>query len=227
MFRAFLREQSDPDLFYGSLAADTIRLIGAHEPLSDRLVVDVGAGEPQFAARFTAQGARYLPVDIDRAALTALPSGSGVLGRGERIPLVSGCADVVLSSNVAEHVRHPGVLGNELVRIARPGGLILMAFTSWASPWGGHETSPWHWLGGERAARIYQRRHGRAPKNRFGDNMHPTTVAGGLRWARNHPDAWLIDAYPRYHPEWAAGVLDVPAVREVATWNLMMVLRRR
>ena len=227
MFEAFLHEQTDPDVFYGSLARDTIELISAHEPLNQRLVVDVGAGEPQFAAEFAGRGARYLPVDIDRAALELLPRGVGVLGRGERIPLASGCADVVISSNVAEHVRHPGVLGDELIRIARPGGLILLAYTSWASPWGGHETSPWHWLGGDRAARIYQWRHGHPPKNRFGVCMFPTSVGGGLNWARTRNNAWLVDAYPRYHPDWAAGVLRVPGLREVGTWNLLLMLRRR
>jgi len=226
MFRAFLQEQRNPEVFYRSLARDTIALVGAHEPIRGRLVVDVGAGEHQFAEEFQKAGARYLPVDRDHRILTALPQ-RGIQGLGERLPLPDGCADIVMSSNVAEHVRTPGVLGDELVRIARPGGLIFFAYTSWASPWGGHETSPWHWFGGDYAARRYARRRGRPPKNRYGDNMFATSVAGGLRWAQNQPDAWLVDAFPRYHPDWAAGVLSVPGAREVATWNLTMLLRRR
>ena len=146
MFRAFLQEQSNPEVFYRSLARDTIALVGAHEPIQGRLVVDVGAGEHQFAEEFRKAGARYLPVDRDHRILTELPQ-RGIQGLGERLPLPDGCADIVMSSNVAEHVRTPGVLGDELVRIARPGGLIFLAYTSWASPWGGHETSPWHWFG--------------------------------------------------------------------------------
>ena len=57
--------------------------------------------------------------------------------------------------------------------------------------------------------------------------MFATSVGGGLRWAQNQPDAWLVDAFPRYHPDWAAGILSVPGAREVATWNLTMLLRRR
>ena len=30
LFRAFLREQSDPDLFYGVLAADSVRQLSGH-----------------------------------------------------------------------------------------------------------------------------------------------------------------------------------------------------
>ena len=115
----------------------------------------------------------------------------------------------------------------ELLRVVRPGGLVFISYTAWSSPWGGHETSPWHFLGGEYAARRYERTVGRPPKNRYGETMFPTRVADGLRWARSQPDAWLIEAAPRYHPDWATFVVDLPGVREVATWNLMMVLRRR
>ena len=56
-------------------------------------------------------------------------------------------------------------------------GIVFVAFTNWLSPWGGHETSPWHYLGGERAARRYQRRHGEPPKNRYGRSLYPVSVA--------------------------------------------------
>lgn len=227
MFRAFLAEQRDPETFYRALAVDTVALVGAQEPLTERIVVDVGAGRPQFAQEFTRAGARYLPLDLDRAALLPLPAGCAVQGRGEQLPLADACADIVLSSNVAEHVRQPAQLLTEMIRITRPGGLIFMAFTAWASPWGGHETSPWHWLGGEYAARRYQRRHGHPPKNGYGVSLFPTPVTGALRLAHAHPQVWVIDAFPRYHPDWASGILLVPGVREVGTWNLTMLLRRR
>jgi len=31
---------------------------------------------------------------------------------------------------------------------------------------------------------------------------------------------------PRYHPRWARGILRVPGLREVATWNLVLVVRK-
>ena len=48
----------------------------------------------------------------------------------------------------------------EMARVVRPGGLVYCSYTLWLSPWGGHETSPWHFLGGHRAARRYEQRHG-------------------------------------------------------------------
>jgi SAM-dependent methyltransferase len=226
LFRSFLVEQSDPERFYTDLAKDTITLITRHEPLDDRLVLDIGAGSEQFGREFAARGARYVAIDLERESFPAGSSAAGVVGRGEQIPVADGSVDIVMANNLMEHVRAPGVVGDEMLRVVRPGGLVFISYTAWASPWGGHETSPWHWLGGHYAAKRYERKHGHPPKNVFGTSMHPTTVAGGLRWARRQPEAWLIEAAPRYHPEWADGVLSLPGFREVVTWNLMMVLRR-
>ena len=102
----------------------------------------------------------------------------------------------------------------------------VVSWTTWYSLWGGHETSPWHYLGGHYAARRYERRHGRRPKNDFGRTLFAAHVGPTLRFARTLPDAQVIAAYPRYHPRWAHFVARIPLVREPAVWNLMMVLRR-
>jgi SAM-dependent methyltransferase len=135
--------------------------------------------------------------------------------------------DVCYSSNVLEHVRSPWTMTAEMVRVTRPGGTIFLSFTPWLSPHGGHETAPWHYLGGHRARRRFHRLHGREPKNRFGESLFPVGVGAALRWARTCPDVDVVAAYPRYHPWWAAWVLAVPGLREVASWNLVVVMRRR
>jgi hypothetical protein len=47
-----------------------------------------------------------------------------------------------------------------------------------------------------------------------------------LRWARSRPDVHLVAALPRYHPWWAHWVVSVPLLREVVSWNLVLVLRK-
>jgi arabinofuranan 3-O-arabinosyltransferase len=227
--RAFAVEQTQPEVFYGLLAADSVRLVEEFTPLLGRTVVDVGAGPAQFAGAFAARGADYVAVDADPDAIAraGLPGTAVLVAQGEQLPLRSGSVDVTFSSNVLEHVPHPPTLADELVRVTRPGGLIFLSYTNWLSPWGGHETSPFHYLGGDRAVARYTRRYGRPPKNRVGTNLHRVSVADGLRWARSQPRAVLLDARPRYYPAWAKGVVRVPFVRELATWNLMLVLRRR
>jgi SAM-dependent methyltransferase len=134
--------------------------------------------------------------------------------------------DVCFSANVLEHVPDWQKMLAEMVRVTTPGGIIAVSFTNWLSPWGGHETSPWHYLGGERAARRYQRRHGRPPKNQFGSSLYPVSVAEALGWARSADGVVLDDAVPRYLPAWTRPVLAVPGLREIVTWNLLLILRR-
>ncbi|HVV23181.1 MAG TPA: methyltransferase domain-containing protein, partial [Pseudonocardiaceae bacterium] len=161
----------------------------------------------------------------ERAARGAIPAGT-IVGDGYWLPLRDGAADVCISSNVLEHVPDPEGIIDEMIRVTKPGGIVYVSFTNWFSPWGGHETSPWHYLGGEYAARRYLRRTGRLPKNRFRHSLFPVHVGDALRLARSRKDAVLIDALPRYHPRAARQVLRVPGLRELVTWNLLMVLRR-
>jgi SAM-dependent methyltransferase len=156
-----------------------------------------------------------------------LVPGRTIAGDGNRLPLPDAVADVMFSSNVLEHVPDPGRFLDEMVRVTRPDGVIYLSFTAWYSPWGGHETAPWHYLGGQRAARRYERRHGHPPGNRFGSSLFACHVGSTLRMARAHPGVDVVDALPRYYPDWMRWIVEVPAVREVATWNLLLVLRRR
>lgn len=227
LFRSFLVEQTEPDRFYGDLAADTVREVAEYRALAGATVVDVGCGPVQFSEAFRRAGAHYVGIDVDVHASDAAVPGHAVSARGEHLPFADGSADVVLSSNVMEHVPHPGVVGQEMIRVARPGGLVLVSYTAWWSPHGGHETAPWHYLGGEYAARRYRRTHGHDPKNRYGTSLFAVRVGDGIRWARSRPEAEVVALRPRYHPAWAADVLRVPGVREVLTWNLLIVLRRR
>jgi hypothetical protein len=104
---------------------------------------------------------------------------------------------------------------------------VFLSFTPWWSPWGGHETAPWHYLGGRRARARYRARTGHEPKNRFGESLFAVSVGAALRWARGRADVEVVAALPRYHPWWAHWVVAVPGLREVVSWNLVLVLRKR
>ncbi|MFY1573422.1 class I SAM-dependent methyltransferase [Verrucosispora sp. WMMD703] len=228
LFRAFLVEQTDPDHFYGLLAADSVRQVSGYTELTGRTLLDVGGGPGYFAAAFRGAGAHYLGLDPDVGDFSAAgESVAGMLrGSGTALPIRTGSVDVAFSSNVVEHVAEPPRMLDEMVRVTRPGGLIFVSYTPWLSPWGGHETAPWHYLGGNRARRRYERRMGRPPKNRYRETLFPVSISDTLRWARGNRDVEVLDALPRYHPWWARWVIRVPGVREVAAWNFVLVLRR-
>jgi SAM-dependent methyltransferase len=149
-----------------------------------------------------------------------------VVADGYWLPVRDGGADVTFSSNVLEHVPDPMGLIEEMIRVTRPGGLVYLSFCNWYSPWGGHEMSPWHYLGSAYAERRYLRRHRREPKHHRGVNLFAVHIGPTVRALRARPDVTIVTARPRYYPRWCSFLVRVPGLREVATWNLMLIMRR-
>ncbi|MCX5043043.1 class I SAM-dependent methyltransferase [Aldersonia sp. NBC_00410] len=239
LLRTFPHEQTDPALFYGSLAKDTAAMIAdlytdaTGRDLTGSTVLDVGGGPGYFADEFALLGARYVPVEPDAGEMHAagLAMPGSVRGSGTALPFRDDAVDVCFSSNVAEHIADPWMMAAEMLRVTRPGGLMVFSYTVWLGPFGGHETGPWHYLGGERAACRYRRKNGHEPKNRFGVSLFPIRASDGLGWARRtsadpRVPAQLLAAFPRYHPRWAWWITRVPGLREFGVSNLVLVLHR-
>ncbi|MDF0529886.1 class I SAM-dependent methyltransferase [Tsukamurella sp. 8F] len=230
MLSEFRFEQTDPARFYGAVARDTVELVGdlagtTGTGLDGALVLDVGGGPGYFEDAFAARGAVYVPVEPDPSETHAagITASRGVRGSGLALPVADGAVDICVSSNVAEHVRDPWAMGDEMLRVTRPGGLVVLSYTLWYGPFGGHEMGLTHYAGGARAARWYTRRHGHPPKNLYGTSLFKVTAAEGLRWSRTVSGARLVAAFPRYHPAWAWWILRVPGLRELLASNLVLV----
>jgi SAM-dependent methyltransferase len=229
LLRDFRHEQPDPPRFYTALAADSAAQLATYVDLDGVTMLDVGGGPGYFRDAFTKAGARYFSLDADVGELAGLGdiAPGTVVGSGLQLPFADGSVDLCYSSNVLEHVPDPWRMADEMVRVTRPGGTVFVSWTVWFGPWGGHETAPWHYLGGRRARQRYRRRHGHEPKNRYGESLFPVTVAAGHRWAAQQRAAEVVDVFPRYHPRVLRWTSRVPGLREVVTWNLVIVLRKR
>jgi len=223
------REQTDPVGTYSFLADDLTTMVGGYLPLRGARVVDVGGGPGYTAEALRRAGADAFTVDpfIDELSLHGRTPVDAVVADGLHLPVPDRSLDLVCTVNALEHVPTPWEFLDELVRVVRPGGIVFVGVTNWLSPWGGHETSPWHYLGGERAARRYRARNGTEAKNRYGRSLFPVSVGDILAWARHNASVRVIDAFPRYYPRWCRSLVRVPVIREVATWNLALVLERR
>ncbi|OBH03705.1 SAM-dependent methyltransferase [Mycobacterium sp. E1747] len=231
----FRFEQSDPARFYGALAADTAAMVSdlwqaTHGELpAGRSLLDVGGGPGYFSAAFADAGIRYLGVEPDpremHAAGPAPAAGAGnfVRASGMALPFADDSVDICLSSNVAEHVPRPWRLGAEMLRVTKPGGLVVLSYTVWLGPFGGHEMGLTHYLGGARAAKRYARKHGHPAKNNYGSSLFAVSAADGLTWAASTGSA--VAAFPRYHPRWAWWLTSVPLLREFLVSNLVLLLQ--
>ncbi|MBX6390114.1 MAG: methyltransferase domain-containing protein [Frankia sp.] len=219
-----------PPSFYELIAADSVRQLARYTPVAGKSVLDVGGGPGHFRQAFLDAGARYCWVEPDVADLEAREVPGRIRGSALALPVRTDSVDICYTSNVLEHVPDPWQMCSELVRVTRPGGLIYLSYCTWLSPWGGHETAPWHYLGGHRARRIYERKHGAPPKNIYKQTMFPVYVAETLAWVRDREarrrDVVIIDAIPRYLPDWTKPILHIPGLREIVTWNLLVIMRK-
>jgi SAM-dependent methyltransferase len=223
MLRRFRREQDDPAPFYTMLAAETVeRLERRHGPVAGTTVVDVACGPGFYTDAFRARGALVVPLEhsLDELRLSGEPPRGAVIGDAARLPLPDESVDAVFCSNMLEHTPGTAAVVHELARVLRIGGWGYVSWTNWYSPWGGHEMTPYHYLGTRLGPRLYERRHG-IPKNRFGEGLFPVHIGPTLRLVRDTPGVRIDRAEPRYWT-WAAFLTRVPAVREVLCWNCVI-----
>ena len=94
----------------------------------DGLLVDVGCGDRKtellLGPRSRYIGLDFLPVTQYSPWRTAYPD---INADALNMPLRSGAADCVLNLFVLEHVTDPARLINELCRVVKPGGIVVLA----------------------------------------------------------------------------------------------------
>lgn len=225
LFRLFLAEKHDPVPFYTKLADRSIAEFPF--PLGGRRVLDLASGPGWYSQAMARAGAQVFPIDLGREDVEqAFGSGlPAVETDATRLPFPDAAFDGVFCSNMLEHVPTPGSIFDEMERVLRPGGWAWVSWTNWYSPWGGHEIVPLHLLGPERGLRAWRRLFGEPRKNVPFDALWPTYVGQVLADVRSRPAFRVLDAAPRYYPS-QRWILRVPGVREVATWNCLILLER-
>jgi SAM-dependent methyltransferase len=225
LWQLFLAEKRDPEPFYRELAQRTLAEFPF--PVAGGTVVDLGSGPGHYTRALRAAGARVLPVDLDPAEfeLPGGPPGDETVASGAALPVRTGTVDGVFCSNMLEHTPHTAAVLGEIERVLRPGGWAWVSWTNWFSPWGGHEITPWHYLGPRWGTAVHSRLRGAPRKNVPGEGLFPVHVGATLREVRRRSELELIDAVPRYWPS-QRWITRVPGLREVATWNCVLLMRR-
>lgn len=96
-----------------------------------RTVVDLGCGGGLLAKSFVDSGASVIGMDISpasvRVASEHVASATFVCADVQRAPIADGVADIVLLSDVVEHVADPARAFAEAARILRPGGVCFLS----------------------------------------------------------------------------------------------------
>ena len=229
LWRLFRREREDPAPFYTLLGQDAANDLERHHgPLAGQTIVDLGCGPGWYASAMRAHGAEVIPVDRDYSQMTyggVPPEGFVVADAGD-LPLPDASVDGAFCSNMLEHTPRPDLVIGEIARVLRPGGWGCISFTNWYSPHGGHEMNPYQYLGPKYGPQLYERRHGRPPKNVYGSDLFPTHIGPTLKLVRSQPGLRVDRVEPRYWPR-LAFLCRIPVVREFVTWNCVIRVTKR
>ncbi len=105
-----------------------LQLVQRYAPLDGQWILDVGCGLGLYTSAFR----RFTPtvfgveIEFERAAQARRRAAGVVVAPAEALPFADDCFDVVFSHEVIEHVRDDRLATRELVRVARPGGRVVI-----------------------------------------------------------------------------------------------------
>ena len=126
-----------PEIRWGLYGAPEAEL-GVLGEVAGRDVVELGCGVAHVSAWLARRGARVVAVDLSHAQLASARAAQAehgpvfplVQADAERVPLASGCADLVVSEHGAPAYCRPEAWIGEVARILRPGGHLCFLTNS-------------------------------------------------------------------------------------------------
>lgn len=108
------------------------------DSLEGKLLLDGGCGTGFFSQRAVERGARVVSLDIGFQLLQITGEkcqSQKVQGDALRLPFPDGTFEVVVSSEMVEHVPDPNQAVRELIRVLRPGGVLALTTPNWTWVW--------------------------------------------------------------------------------------------
>jgi SAM-dependent methyltransferase len=223
-----LRHPTD-DSFYVFQAEDAVRWLerGGLQLGAAVSVLDLGCGSGIFGGQLAKRGCRVTFADEGdwlRPELRHLPSRRINIDQDDLSVL--GAYDLVICSNVIEHLARPARLIESFGSLLNPGGHVYLSWTNWLSPWGGHDFSPFHYLGPRWGPRVFDKLVRRPRMLKPFENLFPTHIGSILRLIRRQPGLRVVRLAPRYYTE-LAWIMRLPILREFLAWNCAILIGRR
>lgn len=223
----YLRYKDDEG-FYRLQAEDTVRWLERSGVAlgSGMSALDLGCGHGIIGGELLSKGCAVTFADEEDQLL---PTYRGVEFRKVDVELDElaslGTYDLVICSNVLEHIPSPQRLISHLDQILAPGGMLYLSWTNWLSPWGGQDFSPFHYLGPRYGHRVYDRVIGRKRIHTPYVTLFPAHIGTVIRLVRANPRLRIVSIVPRYYPEFAF-IAHIPILREFLTWNCVILIER-
>lgn len=168
------RNQSPADYFafeafQGKLLVEYLK---RHSALFDGChTLDLACGLGGYIPPLQASGARVVALDF--TVPHQVESFPFVIADALGVPFPDDCFDLVICTNLIEHVPDPAELLREIYRVLKPRGVVYLSYPPYYSPKGGHQFAPFH-IFGERFALWAARRRGLFKDSEWLQERFPT-----------------------------------------------------
>jgi len=200
-------------------------------------ILDLGCGYGGYAIALEEAGAHVIALDL--SSLSCFPSRKvlAVQGNGLHLPFLDGAFDGVFCASLIEHVANPLQLLREIRRVLKLNGWAYLSFPPFYSPLGGHQFSPFHYLGERMALIIAHRRkwwggshwipscYPTKPSSfaqAFGDyGLYPMTIRKA-RKVIQQAGFRIAHQGVRFFP---VNVSKIPLIGEFITWHVEFVIQ--
>lgn len=223
-----LKAKDDPT-FYTFQAEDAIGWLERSGVVlgKETRALDLGCGHGIFGAELIRRGCPTTFADEHNFLLPEIATAAFRKINVDKDDITTlGAYDLVICSNVLEHLAKPDLFLERAHKLLTPKGRLYLSWTNWLSPWGGHEFSPFHYFGPRLGIRLYDGILKRKRIHTPFQDLYPTYIGPILRRIRQSPDLVLLRAAPRYYPEFSF-ILHIPVLREFLTWNSALLIGRK
>jgi len=201
------------------------------------LTLDLGCGLGGYIAALQKSGARVIGVDFNPPHNVA--SAPFAIADALRVPFSGDYFDLVICTNLIEHIPDPAELLREIYRVLKRNGVAYVSYPPYYSPKGGHHFSPFH-LFGERFALWVARRRGLFKREKWLQEKFPTnpssfaeaygtwglyklTIARVQKEIRQMPFE-ILERSTRWLPIDFSGI---PLLGELLTVHVQFLLRKK
>ena len=230
LVRAQANRRRNSALYEKIRVADALNQVVGQAPLYNRQVLEMSTTDTPFAEALTQRGAR---VTTMRRATPSRRSGmareaisTGPTFTNQAVDAGDESFDLVYATNVLSSVSEIDAILDEMIRVTRIGGSIVIHNVTWLSPWGGFETSPWHLLSGRYARSRYIRKNGAPPQHSFGVTLYRLKLRDVMNYIADDPRIVVVQSGPYWLPDGFGWLLRVPVLREIVTLNLAIRMER-
>ncbi|MGB9879250.1 MAG: class I SAM-dependent methyltransferase [Anaerolineae bacterium] len=207
-------------------------------PLSSGTILDLGSGLGGYSREMLKLGATVISLDLinkqKRFGYSHLP----LVGNALYIPIRDETIDFVFCASLIEHISDPWRLLKEIKRVLKSRGYCYLSFPPFYSIRGGHQFSPFHYLGECWALRLSRLRkkvfpdwiteiYGASSSSSFatayqGWGLFKLTI-GGVRRIVTCVGMGIVDISTRYLP---INTARWPLLGEFLTWHVQFLIRK-